>query len=67
MPASPGADTSKARAAAQNTYANRAVDDPVKLARAARIVRAALERGRPLPTEVGLTISAWSARGGATG
>lgn len=36
----------EARAAHLKRAANRAVDDPVELARAARIVRAALERKR---------------------
>jgi len=36
--------TAAATAAAKEWHAQRAVDDPVKLARAARIVRAALAR-----------------------
>lgn len=42
----PYTDTRKAREAHQHYAAVRAVDDPVKLARAARIVRVALERNR---------------------
>lgn len=38
------AATQGARLASQNAFAGRAVDDPAKLARAARIVRIALER-----------------------
>lgn len=40
------ARTAAARAAHLNQAAQRAIDDPVKLARAARIVRAAIERRR---------------------
>ncbi|WP_432886785.1 hypothetical protein ACQPYH_04160 [Kribbella sp. CA-245084] len=40
------ARTAPARNAALRNAALRATDDPVRLARAARIVRAALERGR---------------------
>lgn len=39
-------DLAKARAVQQRNAAIRAIDDPVKLARAARIVRVALERQR---------------------
>lgn len=38
--------TAAATEAAANLHALRAVDDPVKLAKAARIIRAALERKR---------------------
>lgn len=38
--------TEHARRLSQEYYAGRAVDDPVKLARAARIIRAALARKR---------------------
>jgi hypothetical protein len=40
------ASIAKAQAAHLSRAANRAVDDPAELARAARIVRAALERRR---------------------
>jgi len=40
------AQLAKAREASQLSFAKRAVDDPVVLARAARIVRAALARGK---------------------
>jgi hypothetical protein len=40
------ARTAAANEASRRAAALRALDDPVKLARAARIVRAALERGR---------------------
>jgi hypothetical protein len=50
--------TAPATAARLRNQANRAVDDPAKLARAARIVRAALERQKltiadltPLPPD----------------
>jgi hypothetical protein len=42
----PGSPTGKARAARLTQTAHRAVDNPVELARAARIVRAALARKR---------------------
>lgn len=43
MPADPAA---RARAIHEENAAVRAIDDPVKLARAARIIRVALERQR---------------------
>lgn len=45
-----------ARACRLNRAADRAVDDPVKLASATRIVRAALERQRLTPADLGLTV-----------
>jgi hypothetical protein len=39
------AQTARATETVQNYWAERAIDDPAKLARAARIVRLALERG----------------------
>lgn len=42
----PPVRTEKATIAAQEWHAERAIDDPAKLARAARIVRAALARRR---------------------
>jgi hypothetical protein len=52
------AATADAREKSRDTFAGRAVDDPVKLARAARIVRIALARQRLtldelLPTDRG--------------
>jgi hypothetical protein len=44
--------TAAATRAVQQYSAERAIDDPVKLARAARIVRAALERGRLTPDDL---------------
>lgn len=44
--AAPYRDTSNATAARLTDQAHRAVDDPVALAKAARIVRAALDRQR---------------------
>lgn len=46
------AQTAAARAATQLYAAERAIDDPVKLARAARIVRLALERRRITLAEI---------------
>ena len=43
---SPDSPTAKARKVKLTNHAHRAVDDPVQLARAARIVRAALARQR---------------------
>jgi hypothetical protein len=40
------AQTAKATETVQNYWAERAIDDPVKLAKAARIVRLALARQR---------------------
>lgn len=45
-------DTRPARQAKLRNAAHRAVDDPATLARAARIVRAALERGALTPTDL---------------
>jgi hypothetical protein len=45
--------------------AHRAVDDPVQLARAARIVRAALERGRLTQQDLDGDIVQPTARGAA--
>ena len=52
-PLTPGqARVAAAQAAQQRNAANRAVDDPVALARAARIVRVALERGKLTPADI---------------
>jgi hypothetical protein len=48
----PESRTAKARAVRLTQTAHRAVDDPVQLARAARIVRAALARERISMTEL---------------
>jgi hypothetical protein len=45
-------DTSKARAIHLERAAERAIDDPAQLARAARIVRVAIERGRLTPEDL---------------
>jgi hypothetical protein len=44
--------TAPGRAAMLRNAAVRALDDPIALARAARIVRAALERGRLTPDDI---------------
>lgn len=48
------AHTARGRAENERRAAIRALDDPVKLARAARIVRAALERKRLAPADLGI-------------
>lgn len=53
VPTTTGLDrTAKARAAVERNAALRAIDDPRQLARAARIVRAGLERKRLTLAEV---------------
>jgi hypothetical protein len=52
LPASPDHPIHKARAEMERRSAARAVDDPRQLARAARIVRAALARKRLSPADV---------------
>jgi hypothetical protein len=44
--------TAPAREAMLHNAAVRALDDPIALARAARIVRAAIERGRLTPDDI---------------
>jgi hypothetical protein len=51
------AQTENARAASMQYAAERAIDDPAKLAKAARIVRLALARGRLTPDELAPPVS----------
>jgi hypothetical protein len=46
VPSKNATPANRGAAEAAQVWAERAVDNPIKLARAARIVRAALERGR---------------------
>lgn len=48
-------NTAAATAAVQQHAAERAIDDPAKLAKAARIVRLALERKRLSASDLGLS------------
>ncbi len=57
MPAPTAAQLAKTAAASERNRelgAERAIDDPVKLAKAARIVRIALARKRLAPTDLGI-------------